>query len=838
MKKILSFVLGASVAVPLWAGPAQREVASLSGDGWKFLKDETQKLDASAADFDDAAWAQVRVPHDWAISAPFKTDTVALNKCGGLPWKGIGWYRRALTLTADDVAAIQAGGAMWLEFDGVMTRPAVFVNGVKVGGWDYGYQSFRVDVAGVVKEGANVIAVRADTTTYRPRWYPGAGIYRDVRLVKAPSVHVVPLTEYVTTPSVTDSAATVRVQYTVTNRLATAVSVTAQARVADTDQTRALDLAPHGAADVSFDFTVTDPKRWDVESPSLYTADLGVSAAESSDSVPVRFGIRTFEWTADDGFHLNGRRLQLKGANLHSDLGPLGMAFNVSAARRQLEIMRDMGCNAIRLSHNPADPKFLDLCDEMGFVVWDECFDKWDDKTADRRKGDKLEEYVVRNLKPFVLRDRNHPCVVVWSIGNEIVAPHEDKGRMVDRDGVTRERCKLFADTVRALDPTRPVGNASFRALKRFVKDDVFADLDLTGWNYSESYSVIREHHPDKPIVYTESASAVSSYGFYRNPLPRNKVDHPEEYRAVCSYDLNGNSPGTDIPDWDLYRMERDRFVAGEFVWTGIDYLGEPSPFNGFARSSYFGAVDLMGLPKDRFYLYRSQWNTSDETIHILPHWNWQETGATNVPVFVYTSGDSAELFLNGKSLGRRAKKTDGVYDTSKLNEKGAFANVANWKENPYYAIFERYRLIWDDVAYEPGELKVVAYRDGKKIGEETIRTAEKPVRVRLTAEKPAIPADGESVVFVQVDLVDANGTRDPHATTSVAFSLTGPGEIVAVGNGDPTHTKSFAETASHPLYSGKAVVVVRRAKGSSDPIELTGSVDGLASGRVTLLAE
>ena len=849
MKKLL-MVLGLAAALAGCDENTGRSVVSLCGD-WKFTKDPTTTLDASAVTFNDAAWQTVEVPHDWAISGPF--DPEGAGGTGKLPWQGVGWYRRTFALSDAAFARVKAGGALWLEFDGVMASPKVYVNGKLAGGWDYGYMSFRVDAAPFVKAGENVLAVRADTRDHKSRWYPGAGIYRAVRLVSAPAVHVVPDSVFVTTPTVAKDAATVRVTWTDKNPLATEVEVKYCVRLRDASGT-IVKMGSPSTHKIPAKFEVThevsqvvpNPKLWDVDSPNLYTAEIGVSAGEAVDVVKVRFGIRTAEFTADDGFHLNGRRVQLYGVDLHADMGPLGMAFNRSVMKRQLSIMKDMGANALRTSHNACDPQVLELCDEMGIVVWNECFDKWDG-TAGRRPEQSLEEYVSRNLRAFARRDRNHPSVVMWSIGNEITPSGYDwNGKNPKaKDGMSAERFRQFRNAIRELDTTRPVGIGCCHA--NAIDTGMFAELDLTGWNYKRQYAKVKAKHPDKPTVYSESASALSSYGFFSMPPAPYKTAFNVPEREVDGYDHNA-APWSDIPDIEFWRMEKDRYCAGEFVWTGIDYLGEPTPYihnNSFpmmkdvpkrelARSSYFGIVDLMGVPKDRFWLYRSHWNKKDETIHILPHWNWaghlprtaNHEPRTTIPVYVYTSGNSAELFLNGKSLGKRTKETDADYS---LDDKKEWNKpCGDFRTNDYYRVCNRYRLRWLDVPYEPGELKVVAYRDGKKIGEQVMRTAEYPRAVKLTPEAKELPADGETCVFVQVDLVDTKGTRDPWAENRVSFKIEGPGKILAVGNGNPRGLEPFTVVSSHPLYFGKAVAVVRRNKGETGPIRLTASVEGM----------
>ena len=935
-----------------------RETVSLNGAGWRFSRDLTPKCELKpvAMAFDDSTWEDVEVPHDWAISGPF--DPEADGGSGKLPWRGVGWYRRDFTLTPAQMAQVAAGGAVWLEFDGVMARPEVYVNGKSVGGWNYGYIGFRVDVSGVVRAGRNALAVRADTRDHHSRWYPGAGIYRAVRLVAAPAVHVVPDSLFVSTPAVAKQSATVRVEFTVTNRLDGARSVETGARIASpgsqavvAEQHAAVKVPALGTQRVAFDLEVREPCLWDVKSPELYTAAAGVLQGGLLDLQSTRFGIRTAVFTADDGFHLNGRRVQLNGVDLHSDMGPLGMAFNRSVMRRQLEIMKEMGVNALRTSHNACDPQVLELCDEMGIVVWNECFDKWEG-TSGRRNDENLERYVAANLRAFARRDRNHPSVVAWSIGNEI--PPADAKYPA---GMSAARFRLFRDAIREFDTTRPVGIGCCHG--HAIASGMFAELDISGWNYGGQYCNVKAKHPEKPVVYTESASAVSSYGHFEQPPAAEKTDYDVKAREVGAYEHNA-APWSDIPDVEFARMERDRYCAGEFVWTGIDYLGEPTPYirykafpgmmelpqSELARSSYFGIVDLMGIPKERYWLYKSHWNRTAGTVHISPHWNWKGREGQATPVYVYTDADEAELFLNGKSLGRRVKgvvqrpanlakggaatassverkpgvenapalaldgasdsrwcakgpmkgewwqvdlgrkvdfkrilvngeQGDGTYAwTIQLSDDGkawrdyakkpldakqepgvkaasaryvrvvfddlkpgAWASIREFvvsdcadgfRMNPYYDVCDRYRLRWFDVPYEPGELRAVAYRNGAKCGEATVRTAGKAVAVSLTPEREELPDDGETCVFVQVDVVDAAGVRDPLAKDRVHFTLTGPGRILAVGNGNPRGHEAFTKTDSHPLYFGKAVAVVRRRKGTSAPIVLKASVDGL----------
>ena len=730
------------------------EVRTVSLDGaWRFRK---------TAGKGAGGWTDVTVPHDWSIAGPFNPDESGWT--GKLPWKGAGEYARTFALADAQMRRLKAGDARaYLEFDGVMARPEVFLNGRRVGAGDYGYLGFALDATDFLAPGTNLLRVTATTMRQRSRFYCGGGLYRSVRLVIRPKEHVVPGTLAVTTPEVSSARARVRVAY---------VSSTKG------PQTK--------------EFTVERPRLWDVDDPHLYTLEL---LGER-----FRYGIRTAAFDPERGFILNGRRVPLKGVNLHADLGPVGMAFDRDLAKRQLRTMRDMGANAIRTSHNCPDPAFLDLCDEMGFVVWDECFDKWE-ATAGRLPEEKLEDYVSQVLARFVRRDRNHPSVVVWSIGNEIWKEgQKDVWNFGDwgESGMNAARFRRFRDAVRAEDATRPVGIGCNTA----ARDPMYAELDLTGWNYKGSYRKNHEAFPTKPVVYSESASAVSDAGFYGR-LPQGKTDYARDTLQVSSYD-HCAAPWSDIPDVEFARMARDAYCAGEFVWTGIDYLGEPTPIaNGptfgirtneaeTARSSYFGIVDLIGAPKDRYFLYRSHWNANGETVAICPsHWNF----AAPTPVYVYTSGDSAELFLNGRSLGVR-RKGDAPERTAALT-------------NAYYDVCADYRLRWFDVPAVPGELRAVASRAGKVIGEATVRTAGAAAAMRLRACPHNAPDARTRVFFAEA--TDAQGVLVPDAAMRVAFALSGAGEIVSVGNANPRATESFKATASHPIHYGRAAVYVRR---------------------------
>jgi beta-galactosidase len=809
MKKLILL----TAALVLFVGAAFATSVSFNS-GWEFSQD--QKV-----------WQAVDLPHDWAIGSDF--DPVAHESgSGALPWKGVGWYRKSVSFTLAELE----GKRLFLDFGGVQGTATVFVNGQSVAKWRYGYLGFTAPLVPYVTTGRNEILVKADTNDWGSRWYPGAGIYRNVALRVTDDVRLEKTELFATTPAVSSERAMLAVRGAAYSHRVAAAKGTVTAKlldpkgavVAEKSCEVAVPGCEFGRFEMSFD--VPQPQLWEMRDPApLYTLAVSLAGEGFADRLEAKVGFRDFRFDVGRGFFLNGRRVQLNGVNLHSDLGILGMAFNKSAMRRQLKKLRDMGVNALRTSHNPPAEEVLDLCDEMGIFVWDEAFDKWN---ATCGRGDEpLEPYVERVLTAFVRRDRNHPSVFVWSIGNEIpsgggFAPGQATWGIPASLGTNPERCARFRNVVLAEDATRPVGIGSCFPVA--VKKGDYASLDITGWNYRALYREMYEKYPDKPVLYTESASAFSDYGFYADRLPTNKTDYAWDVFKIDSYDHNSAS-WSDIPDLEFERMERDRYCGGEFVWTGIDYLGEPTPFAEEktteraeqARSSYFGTFDLLVMPKDRVFLYRSHWNKDAFTLHIVPH-HWNFAGRTDLPVYVYSNADEVELFVNNKSQGRRR------LDPTASAKAG------------YYDVLKRYRFVWERVAYAEGEVKAVAYgKDGQKLGEQVLRTAGVPMRVVVTSEAQAVPADGETLVFAAVTLSDAKGTPVPDDHRRIRFVLTGPGEIVAVGNADPRGRDSFKKTDSHTLFFGRAGLAVRRFKDRREPIILTASADGLEPAVVTL---
>lgn len=918
-------------------------VTTLS-DGWYFQHGELQETDFHPdLPLDD--WHAVTVPHDWAIAGPFDTTPNVHGGTGRLPWKGIARYRRSM-----DFPESAVDQRHYLDFDGVMANAKVYLNGELAGQWDYGYTPFRIDLTPHVRAGQrNLLVVEVDTREWYSRWYPGAGIYRKVQLVSTHPVHfanwgvfarladperVDVLHVEATVENHRDADSAAQIRFTLRDGSET---------VASADTT--LELSSHTQATATVELMIDNPRRWDIDDPHLYQLHSELLLdGEELDAMTTPVGLRTIRFTANDGFFLNGRRVQLKGVNLHHDLGPLGAAFNTSAARRQLEIMQSMGVNAIRTAHNPSAKEVLELCDEMGLLVWDEAFDKWE-ATAGRRAVDDppLDTFGKRHLEAMIHRNRNHPSVIVWSIGNELLG-----GEM----GITPENVSMMTAFAKQADDSRPIALGCH--IPSLSYGGNFDALDLTGWNYARRYATFREQYPNTPIHYSESASTLSTRGYYAFPLPVRHTDTLDSHQ-MSSYDL-GSAAWSDIPDVEFQLMEQDDWVHGEFVWTGFDYLGEPTPYDLHARSSYFGIVDLCGFKKDRFYLYQSHWRPDHDSVHILPHWNWPDRIGKNVPVFVYTNGDSAELFLNGNSLGMRhkgerperpanllysAKLTlngeptddalqvlrDGdpetgwtaaqpgpgdrlIFDFGEVQTVGYLAlqfgepekyyaytvwgseDGENWRfllekptssvpqwggpERIYHAVegefqllriqFERvmqedrnrsvsvrelaifpepvesdyfdvtydYRLRWNEVSYEPGELRAVAYKNGEVIAESTVETTGDPVSVRLTPDRQSIHASQDELVFLTAELLDAEGRPCPTAMHDITFDICDNGQLAATGNGNPLSFESF-HSATQSLWAGKALLIVRAAPGATDPITIHAHAEGMQSTSVTV---
>ncbi|MEO6279830.1 beta-galactosidase GalB [Roseateles sp.] len=780
-------------------------------------------------EFDDAGWRLLNLPHDWGVESAFVQALP--GETGKLPWQGVGWYRKRLALPA-----VGAGQRTVLEIDGALANSAVYCNGRLVGGWPYGYTSFQVDLTGCLKPGAdNSLAIRLDNPPNSSRWYPGGGLYRHVWLTRTDAVHVPAGQVFVRTPEVSAERAVVAVRAAVANASGAPVKVSVGVEVYRADaqgrpvgaalarsREQARTLKAGARTSLDFDLQLTQPALWDVGSPQRHVAVVTVRQGNAvRDRVETPFGVRRIAFTADDGFHLNGRRVDLKGVCMHHDLGALGAAFNVRAAERQLELLREMGVNAIRTSHNPPAPELLELTDRMGMLVVDELFDTWTQAKKRQDYHQHFADWSEADLRAWVRRDRNHPSVILWSTGNEI---HE-LGR-ADGPAVSTR----LAELVKREDPTRLVSAAAHvlqAGYNGFQKT-----VDVFGYNYKpKEYAKFHAANPAQPLYGSETASTVSSRGEYVFPVS----DDPKLGRAnfqVSSYDLVA-PPWATTPDAEFRAQDQQRFVAGEFVWTGFDYLGEPTPFNDDAtnllnfpageererakeelarlgklqlpsRSSYFGILDLAGFKKDRFYLYQAHWRPELPMAHILPHWNWPERVGQVTPVHVYTSGDEAELFLNGRSLGRKAKAAG------------------------------EYRLRWDDVVYEPGELLVVAYKAGKEWARSRVATTGPAEGLQLAADRVAITADGRDLAFVTATVADAAGQAVPRSKRKLSFTLDGPGEIVATDNGDATDPTAFGAT-ERKAFNALALAIVKLKPGATGPVTLRVSSDGLKPAEVVI---
>jgi beta-galactosidase len=790
-------------------------------DGWLFARfgpmpDGSHREDPGgieAVAFDDAPWHRLDLPHDWGIEGPFREELP--NNTGKLPWAGIGWYRKHFHVPKED-----AGRRVYIDFDGAMSGTILWLNGNRVGEWPYGYSSFRFDLTDHLAFGEdNVLAVRLDNKPGSSRWYPGGGIYRNVHLVKMGPAHVAHWGTFVTTPEVTAQRATVSIK---TQLEGPAEGVTVHHEVLDKETNR--QVAKSYGADCALQ--VESPKLWDLEERNLYRLITTLLRdGEPCDTYETMFGIRTIAFTPDQGFLLNGRRVPLNGVCLHHDLGPLGTAVNVRAIERQIEILREMGCNAIRTSHNPPAPELLDLCDRMGMLVQVEAFDCWEMGKTGNDYALYFPDWHEADLRAMVRRDRNHPCVIMWSTGNEL----REQGD-IEKHGLSRR----LTDIVHAEDPTRPVTIGANNPAS--ITNGIFETVDVVGLNYRpHSYGEVKEHYPDKAVHASETASTVSSRGEYFFPVSDDQVTGGGGWFQISSYDLRATKWAW-LAEVEFEGLDRHPWVCGEFVWTGFDYLGEPSPYyeNDRSvllnfhdpeerkrmeaefdkldcklppRSSYFGIVDLCGFPKDRFYLYQSRWRPELPMAHILPHWNWPERRGEVTPVHVYTSGDEAELFLNGDSLGRR--------------KKGEF----------------QYRLRWDDVLYEPGELKVVAYKAGKAWAEDTVKTTGEAVTIRLSADRSTVKADGQDLCFVTVQISDSEGLLVPRSNHLVEFEVGGPGELIAVGNGNPTSHDPF-NAQQRKAFNGLCLAVIRTVKGRTGTIRLHATSQDLLGASIDISSE
>lgn len=808
MKKLYLTTLGLIAALSLFA---QRSEQSLE-KGWKFTKGEV--IGAEQPGFNDSRWESVTVPHDWAILGPFDVNNDLQNvavkqnletqaslktgRTGGLPYVGIGWYRTTFTS--------EPGKNTTLVFDGAMSEARVYVNGKEACFWPCGYNSFYCDVTSLVNSDGrnNILAVRLENRPQSSRWYPGAGIYRHVRVVSTENIHVPVWGTQITTPHVKDDYASVCLRTTILNSDKTLLTV--KTDIVDSEGNVVASKTNKGYINhgqpFTQNFTVKSPKLWSPESPVLYKAISKIYSSDTLlDTYTTRFGIRTIEYVADKGFYLNGKHRKFQGVCNHHDLGPLGAAINVSALRHQLKLLKDMGCDAIRTAHNMPAPELVSLCDEMGFMMMLEPFDEWDIAKCDNGYHRFFNEWAEKDLVNMLHQYRNNPSVVMWSIGNEVPTQWSADGYKV---------AKYLQDICHREDPTRPV-TCGMDQVQSVLGNGFAAMLDIPGFNYrAHMYDEAYERLPQNIVLGSETSSTVSSRGVYKLPAERKAGAMYDDHQS-SSYDLE-YCTWSNIPDIDFARADDHEWTIGQFVWTGFDYLGEPSPYDTNAwpnHSSMFGIIDLASIPKDRYYLYRSVWNKDAETLHILPHWNWEGREGQKVPVFVYTNYPSAELFINGKSYGRQTKHKNGTVEN-------------------------RYRLMWYNTIYEPGEVKVIAYDDNNNaVAEKIVRTAGKPHHIELSTDYPVLKADGKDLAYVTLKVVDKDGNLCPTDGRLVNFKVKGAGKYRASANGDPTCLDLFHLPRMH-AFSGMLTVIVQSGEEAGE-IELQASAKGVTTGKIKI---
>ncbi|KIM94790.1 glycoside hydrolase family 2 protein [Oidiodendron maius Zn] len=773
------------------------------------------------ASFDDNSWQSVDLPHDWAIAGPFNAPGIS-GGMGRLPTNGVGWYRRSLTATADDV---DGSKSTFLDVDGAMSYAAIWLNGNLLGGWPYGYASWRVDLTPHLKAGSNILAVRLDNALDNSRWYPGAGIYRNLWLVKVDKTHVAQFGTTITTPSVSSSSATVSLEVTVENKGNAIRQVDVSTNIYTLDPstgaagttvvtsftTTTVTVNPGTKQLVKGSVNISNPSLWGpppAQTPHLYVAVTTLSASGNGvsgtaiDTYSTTFGIRSIAYDANNGLLVNGQHVRVQGTCNHHDQGSIGTAFNFRATQRQLQTLQEMGANALRTSHNPPAPDLLDLADRMGFMVLDEAFDCWSQGKTSNDYHVIYSDWHEPDMRAFVRRDRNHPSVIAWSIGNEIPEQSTSQGGSEGQE---------LHDIVKSEDPTRQSTSAMNSASQTAPLANV---LDIEGLNYQGEYGAYGSFHsqfPGKMVWGTETASCISSRGTYLFPVASgngagygSSGGSDSSHMWISAYELENPGWGGS-PDQVFMAQDNFPFVAGEFVWTGFDYIGEPTPYGGNpgARSSYFGIVDLAGFKKDRFYIYQARWRSDLPMVHILPHWTWPERVGQITPVHVFSSADEVELFVNGVSAGRKTRPGSSVY-----------------------------RFRWDNVQYSTGDLRAVAYKNGNQWAVDSRKTAGNAAALNVTVDRASIAGDGVDLAYVSVAVSDASGTVVPRADNTITFSVSGPGTLVSTDNGDPTDMVAFS-SASRKAFSGLALAIVKANAGATGQITISAAADGITGGKV-----
>ncbi|SBW05467.1 DUF4982 domain-containing protein [uncultured Dysgonomonas sp.] len=817
-RKFITFILAILFCCNATIQSQTKRAEFLLEKNWKFSKGDYP--DAVRAGFDDKNWESVTVPHDWAIYGPFdrkhdlqevavtqngeKVATVKTGRTGGLPYVGIGWYRN--TFNVDNFE--KGKKRVTLLFDGAMSEARVYVNGKEACFWPFGYNSFHCDVTDLLNTDGkhNTLAVRLENKPQSSRWYPGAGLYRNVHVVVTEEIHVPVWGTYITTPFVSEEYASVKLKTEISNsdnadvRIVTEIKDALGNVVAKKDNTLRIN---HGQP-FEQNLIVDKPQLWSPETPYLYSAISKVYVKDAQvDEYTTRFGIRDIKLIADKGFFLNGKRRKFQGVCNHHDLGPLGAAINVAALRRQLTMLKDMGCDAIRTAHNMPAPELVALCDEMGFMMMIEPFDEWDIAKCENGYHRFFNEWAEKDMVNMLRNYRNNASVVMWSIGNEVPTQCSDQGYKV---------ASFLQDICHREDPTRPV-TCGMDQISCVLNNGFAAMLDVPGFNYrAHRYLEGYEKLPQNLVLGTETSSTVSSRGVYKFPVEK-KADAIYDDHQSSSYDFE-YCAWSNLPDDDFALADDYEWTMGQFVWTGFDYLGEPSPYDTDAwpnHSSMFGIIDLASIPKDRYYLYRSLWNKNESTLHILPHWNWKGREGEKTPVFVYTNYPSAELFINGKSYGKQSKNN---------------ATLQN-----------RYRLMWMDAIYEPGEVKVVAYDAQGKVAEEKIvRTAGKPHHIELVADRTQLAADGKDLAYINVRVVDKDGNLCPDDQRQITFSVTGDGSYKASANGDPTSLELF-HLPRMQVFNGQLTSIVQSDE-KAGKLVFEAKAKGLQTGRIEVIVK
>lgn len=779
---------------------------------WKFTREDNSAF--SQSNFNDVKWQNVTIPHDWAIYGPFdmendiqrtaikqdgQKDAIEhTGRTGGLPFVGVGWYR-----TTFDLPDFSNDKKVFIQFDGAMSNPEVFINGQKAGQWHNGYNTFFLDISNWVKNKNNSLAVRLDNLTQMSRWYPGAGLYRNVHIITKNKTHIPIWGVHITTPEIQSKFAKVDINTEFVSENIENIEVeteifnpkgekVAQNKVKSSQYTSNNTINQQ----IFIDF----PQLWDIKQPNLYKAITKLyKNGKLEDQTETTFGIRSIEVKPNDGFYLNGKKIKLKGVCLHHDLGALGSAVNEAAIRRQILLMQDMGANAIRTSHNMPAPEYVKIADEMGMLLAVESFDEWAIPKVQNGYHLYFKDWVEKDLTNLVKHYRNNPSVIMWFIGNEVEEQSNIEGSRVAR---------FLQDVIRKYDATRPISNGMDRP-DDILKNNMAATMDLVGFNYRPfKYEEAYKKLPQQLLLGSETVSTISSRDVYKFPVERKAMaKYPDQ--QTSSYDVEHCS-WSNLPEDNFIYDEELPYMIGEFIWTGIDYLGEPTPYyvEWPSHSSYFGAVDLATLPKDRFYLYRSHWNKSEETLHILPHWTWNGREGEVTPIFVYTNHPTAEVFINGKSQGKQTK-----------NLSIPLRETENPESQKTFERQKRYRLMWLNTKYEPGSVKVVAYNDkGEAVAEKEIHTAGKPYQIKLTADRNYIKADGKDLAYITVEVVDKEGNVCPNVNDLVQFEVKGAGKFRASANGDATSLDLFHEPKMH-LFNGKLMAIVQASEKTGEII-------------------